>query len=112
MVSSATADRALNYLIYKIRNNLAWIHATSQDPELYDTERAVRFAEEANRRSGGDDAGILDTLAVAQAAAGNFEQAVETVTRAIELSDPRAKSTAEIRKHLHLFQQSKPYQNE
>ena len=112
VVSSATADRALNQGIYLICNNLAWIHATSQDPELYDTERAVRFAEEANRRSGGDDAGILDTLAVAQAAAGNFEQAVETVTRAIELSDPRAKSTAEIRKHLHLFQQSKPYQNE
>ena len=112
VVSSPTADRALNYLIYKVCNNLAWIHATSQDPALYDTERAVRFAEEANRRSGGDDAGILDTLAVAQAAAGNFEQAVETVTRALTLSDPYAKSTAEIRKHLHLFQQSKPYRNE
>jgi len=114
LVSSATEGENNDeiYQISQVYNNLAWIHATTKDPGLYDTERAVRFAEEANRRSGGDDAGILDTLAVAQAAAGNFEQAVETVTRAIELSDPRAKSTAEIRKHLHLFQQSIPYQNE
>lgn len=114
LVSSATEGENNDeiYQISQVYNNLAWIHATTKDPGLYDTERAVRFAEEANRRSGGDNAGILDTLAVAQAAAGNFEQAVETVSRALALSDPDAKSTAEIRKHLHLFQQSIPYQNE
>jgi tetratricopeptide (TPR) repeat protein len=115
LVGSATADRAINDKIYQISqvyNNLAWIHATTQDPGLYDTERAVRFAEAANRRSGGDNAGILDTLAVAQAAAGNFKQAIVTAERALVLSDPDAESTAVIRKRIHLFRQSKPFQNE
>jgi Flp pilus assembly protein TadD len=89
-------------------NNLAWLYATASRQELRDPARAVELARKAVERGGGKDLGHLDTLAVALAAAGQFEEAVKEMTRAIELA-PQGEQE-EYRRRLELFQQGKGYE--
>jgi tetratricopeptide (TPR) repeat protein len=65
--------------------SLAWLLATTGDAELRDPERALALAEIA-RADTDDPANTLDTLAAAQAAAGDFAAAAATAARAVELS--------------------------
>jgi tetratricopeptide (TPR) repeat protein len=70
-------------------NNLAWMLATAPDPRLRDPERAVALAEDGLRRleaTGAVDAGLLDTLAAAHAAAGRCENAAQVADRALRLA--------------------------
>ncbi len=76
----------------RLLNNLAWILATSADPGLRDAPAAVVLAEEAAAASAGGEAGILDTLAVAYAAAGRPEDARAAGLRAIA----RAEATGDV----------------
>jgi tetratricopeptide (TPR) repeat protein len=69
-----------------IANNLAWFLATAADAGLRDGAEAVRLAEEVRGRMGREDAGVLDTLAAAYAAAGRFDEAVQTAQRGLELA--------------------------
>jgi tetratricopeptide (TPR) repeat protein len=66
----------------RLLNNLAWILATSSDPALRDPAGAVDLAEEA-AASGEPEAGILDTLSVAYAAAARPADARATAHRAL-----------------------------
>jgi hypothetical protein len=66
----------------RLLNNLAWILATSSDPALRDPDRAVDLAEEA-AASGEPEAGILDTLSVAYAAAARPADARAAALRAL-----------------------------
>jgi Flp pilus assembly protein TadD len=66
-----------------VLNNLAWILVTSPDPALRDAPAAVALAEEAAAASDGRDAGILDTLSVAYAAAGRPDDARAAALRAL-----------------------------
>lgn len=63
-------------------NNLAWCLATADDDTLRDGVEAVSLAERICTPET-DDAGKLDTLAAAYAAAERFDEAVETIDRAI-----------------------------
>ncbi|MFC1498845.1 fused MFS/spermidine synthase [Verrucomicrobiota bacterium] len=45
-----------------VMHNLAWILATSKDPEIYNIQEAVRLAEKACEVTGGRDPRMLDTL--------------------------------------------------
>jgi tetratricopeptide (TPR) repeat protein len=65
-------------------NNLAWFLATTADSELSDPEEALGLVAVA--RGGTVDAGLLDTQAAAQAAAGDYRAALETATAAIALA--------------------------
>lgn len=65
-------------------NNLAWLLAT--EDSLRDPERAVALAERALRGDQAENANYLETLAVAQAAAGRSEEALRTAERAAELA--------------------------
>ena len=67
-------------------NNLAWTMATHSDSEIRDGRRAVELATRAVELTAGQDAGMLDTLAAAQAEAGAFDEAVNTAGQAIELA--------------------------
>jgi tetratricopeptide (TPR) repeat protein len=69
-------------------NALAWILATSHDPELRDAAQAVVAAELA-QRARPDDADFLDTLGAAYAAAGRFPEAVTAAERADALATAR-----------------------
>jgi spermidine synthase len=67
-----------------LANDLAWRLATSSVEEIRNGAEAVEYAEAAERLTGGQDINVLDTLAVAYAAAGRFEDAVAAADRAIE----------------------------
>ena len=86
-------------------NSLAWIKATSKDEKFYDPPAALKFAHQACQITEYQDPGMLDTLAAALAANGQFDKAAETAGKAIEI----AKSTGQdaqaagIQKYLKLY---------
>jgi tetratricopeptide (TPR) repeat protein len=67
-------------------DRLAWILATTADPELRDPADAVTLATVAVQRGGDADPVRLRTLAAAQAAAGQRDEAVATAERALALA--------------------------
>jgi tetratricopeptide (TPR) repeat protein len=71
----------------RVLNNLAWILAASSDPELRDPAAAVALAEEAAAGEGGREAGVLDTLSVAYAAAGRPADSRAAALRALALAE-------------------------
>jgi tetratricopeptide (TPR) repeat protein len=93
-------------------NNLAWIKATHQDPDIHNPDEAVQLALRACKLTKYNRADILDTLAVAYAAAGRFGEAVTTAQKAVELitSGDNQEQIQEIRDRLELYRQGKTYQ--
>ena len=92
-------------------NTTAWILATHTDPKLSDPDTAIRFARRAAELTKQNDPLIIDTLAAAYAAAGQFEQAVQTAQIAIALAKTaNADQLAhDIAQRLEIYRQSKPY---
>jgi len=86
-------------------NNLAWILATTEKNELRDAIIAQEFATQAIAVAG-ERADLLDTLAAAQAEAGDIAQAIETARRAIKLARESNQSAvaAAIEKSLAKYQ--------
>ncbi len=95
---------------FRALNDLAWILAAHPDPAVRDGDEAVRLAEHANQLSGGRDPAVLDTLAAAYAAAGQFDQATATARTAIKIAkEARISALLEpIRKNLALYEQGVP----
>jgi Flp pilus assembly protein TadD len=91
-----------------VANNLAWLLATHPDPRLRDPAAAVAYAEQA-ARGAGDDPAVLDTLATAQAAAGDFDSAVRSEERALAGASGNAPLEAGIRQRLALFRRGVPW---
>jgi tetratricopeptide (TPR) repeat protein len=69
-----------------ILNHMAWFYATTEDPALRDPAKALAHAQRAVEASSGRDANILDTLAEAYYANQEFDEAIETEERALELT--------------------------
>jgi tetratricopeptide (TPR) repeat protein len=94
-----------------LMNNLAWILATHKQAQLRDPKEAIRLAERACELTKYEQPGILDTLAAAYAAAGRFQDAIETAGQAINLAEAAGKESLaqEIQKHLQLYQAGRPY---
>ena len=89
-------------------NEIAWVLATSADPNLRDGTNAIIFAEKAVAATSRTNASYLDTLAAAYAEAGQFEKAVITENEAISLvRDDKEK--AELESRLQLFESHSPY---
>ena len=61
-----------------VLNNLAWAKANGENELLYEPEEAVRLARRACELTDFKEPALLDTLAVAYSAVGNFGEAVET----------------------------------
>jgi Flp pilus assembly protein TadD len=78
-------ERAVAHGSVTARNNLAWLLATASEPALRDGNRAVTLIRPIALYSGAWQ--YLDTLAAAWAAAGDYQQAADTVQRAIGLAD-------------------------
>lgn len=95
-------------------NNLAWTLAASPNDALRDGERAVTHALKANDLIGGNRADALDTLAVAYAEAGRFEDALVTARRALTIAtrQGRGQFAEELRSRIQLFESRKPYRDE
>src|SRR5262249_27614916 len=91
-------------------NNLAWLWASCPRDELRDGPRALEFARRACEKTGWQQAGYLDTLAVACAACGQFDEAVSWQERAVELAPEAEKD--DYRSRLELYRQGRPYREE
>ena len=92
-------------------SEMAWILATHPDPAVRDPAKAVRLAERAADLTGRRQPVILDALAAAYAAAGDFERAAATAQEAASLA-AAAGATAlsgDIEGRLALYRQKKPY---
>jgi protein O-mannosyl-transferase len=92
-------------------NNLAWVLATTEDTKLRNPTDAVKYAQRACELSGYEQPSLLDTLAVAYAAAGNFPEAVKTAEKAIKLAEDtnEKKLAEEIQKRLEFYKAGQPY---
>ena len=95
-------------------NGLAWLLATHPDERFRDPVRAVKLAERACEVSDYQNAGIVDTLAAAYAAAGLFSEAVDAAETALELAKAlgHAQFMEEIKNRLDLFKAGRAYIND
>ncbi|HYW78717.1 MAG TPA: tetratricopeptide repeat protein, partial [Thermoguttaceae bacterium] len=67
--------------------NLAWLLATAPDDGVRDGDEAVRLAELVSKQDGSNDPATLDALSAAYAEAGQYDRAVSTAYRALDLAD-------------------------
>jgi thiol-disulfide isomerase/thioredoxin len=74
-----------------LQNQLAWSIVSRGDLEKRDLALAEKLAGRANKAAGGKDGSILDTLARAQFMNGKKSEAVESETKAVELSEGKPK---------------------
>lgn len=75
-------------------NALAWILATHGEASVRNGAEAVELAEKACKLTGYRSPAMLDTLAAAHAEAGQFDQAVSTIRKAIELATQAGQDAA------------------
>ncbi len=112
-------DKALEHFREAVRlkpdyleplNRMARILAMHPDPKRRDPGQAIEIAKRAVELTGHKDAAILETLAAAYAAAGQFDQAVKTVEAALSLATAaEADELADhIRKKIQIYRQAKP----
>jgi arylsulfatase A-like enzyme/Flp pilus assembly protein TadD len=92
-------------------NEMAWILATHPDARIRNPGEAVRLAERAAERTGRRQPLMLDTLAAAYAAAGDFDRAAATAEEAMSLaaSGGPVGLSGEIGTRLALYRQKKPF---
>ncbi|MGA2139905.1 MAG: tetratricopeptide repeat protein [Verrucomicrobiia bacterium] len=93
------------------QNNLAWLLATLAPTDGGDPVRAVTLAERAGELTNNRVAAYLDTLAVACAAAGRFNDAIATAQKAIGLarSAGQTQIASEIETRLELYRAGRAY---
>jgi Flp pilus assembly protein TadD len=92
-------------------NAMAWILATVPDADLRQPEEALCLAQRASQLTGRKAPEILDTLAAAYAACGEYRKALAEAQAALDLAAVQGASelAAKIRSRIELYQQSRPY---
>ncbi len=102
-------NRALSIDPKSIQANCgsAWLLATCPDSALRNPELAVERAKQAIVLGGQKDAVSFDSLAAAQASAGDFDAAMQSIHKAIELAPADEREAYKDR--LVVYQQAKPY---
>jgi tetratricopeptide (TPR) repeat protein len=88
----------------------AWMMATCPDARFRDPKLAVKAAEKAIALRGADEYRDQETLAAAQASAGEFAAAIEAQQKALSLVPSEAQDVAQqLEERLQLYQQDSPY---
>ena len=92
-------------------NNLAWLLATVPPEQGGDPGRAVAVAQRACEMTGRRMAVPLDTLAVAYAAAGRFEEAIHAAEESVALARAAGQTqlVADVQVQVNLFRAGQPY---
>jgi len=83
-------------------NNLAWLYATSEDPKWRDPNAALEHAHRAVDLTQWKEAGFIDTLAEANYAGGNYQEAVRLQVLALQL-DPQ---DPELQEHMARYRKA------
>ncbi len=91
------------------RNNLAWILATSASQDLRNAEEALIVATKLNTDTGNKVPQVLDTLAAAQAANGQFTKAAKSAEIAISQLKNAPKLKQNIQNRLNLYKKGKAF---
>jgi tetratricopeptide (TPR) repeat protein len=93
-----------------LMNDFAFLMAARPELKCRDANEAIRLARQACAATDYKNPGQLDTLGVAFASAGRFDEAIETTQKALGLVDKNDKHTLQrLQKHLDLYKASKPY---
>jgi tetratricopeptide (TPR) repeat protein len=87
----------------------AWRFAADPDENLRDPRLAHDLASQAAQATGDPSASTLDALAAAEAALGEFEEAVRTAQQALARAGPEGRDPARraIQDHLRLYKEGK-----
>jgi protein O-mannosyl-transferase len=102
---------SINSEIPQVLYNLSWIYATSEEKRYRNGINAVILAEKLCMLTDHHQPLALDALAAAYAENGNFNKAVETANKALELLlqlGPE-EHVIELKKRLKLYQSGQPY---
>lgn len=83
----------------------AWLLATCSEARVRSPETAITYAEKARELIGKDEPALLDVLAAAHAAAGDYRQARKVQAQALAL----APNTAAFRQRQRMYEQQRPY---
>ena len=94
--------------IIEAAENLAWILAADKDPSIRKPKEAKALAGRLCMMTGDKDPSYLDLLSVAQAADKDFDGAIKTIIRAIELYDDDSEAVP-AKGRLELYRQKRPY---
>jgi tetratricopeptide (TPR) repeat protein len=92
------------------QRSLAWFYATCPEKGYRDAQKALAAAENAVKLSGPDDYFALESLAAAQANAGQFDAAVDTQREAANAAP--AQVAEPLRQRLALYEQQQPYRSQ
>jgi tetratricopeptide (TPR) repeat protein len=88
-------------------HGLAYLWSTRHHASLPTQRKAIEHAKRACELTKWRDWACVDTLAMAFAAAGEFESAVQTAKQALHITP--TESRAEVERRLRLYQAGKPY---
>lgn len=92
----------------KTLQNAAWMMATCPDEFYRDGDTAVRTAQRAVQATSGPNSQVLDVLAAAQAASGDFASAQSTISEALRsTTNPSLRDELQLR--AKLYQRKRAY---
>lgn len=89
-------------------NTRALLRLYCPDPSIRNPQKAVSDATTACKLMAWSDGELIDVLAQAEAATGNFDAAIKHEQQALGATKVRDDEKREYQKHLALFQQHKP----
>ncbi len=94
----------------EVLNNLAWLLATTDNPDAGILQRAVATAEKANGLTDGQHAGVLDTLGAAYAQNGRFDMALESARKGLKLAraNNELELAAALERRINLYERGRP----
>ncbi len=104
---AAGGSAAFRSALPTVLNNLAWIRATDEDPQLRNGAEAVGLAQRACGLLGRHEPGTLSTLAAAYAEAGRFPEAIAAAEEALGLAAKQPALAGGLRLRLDLYRAGK-----
>jgi tetratricopeptide (TPR) repeat protein len=90
-------------------NSLAWLWATCPQETYRDGKRALEYARKANELTYWEEPNYMDTLAAANAEAGNFDEAIKWQNKALSFPLFANNEGIDARARLQLYTERKPY---